>query len=259
MNIKRIVVLVSTGRHPTSGVPRHCRNDSLALTIGIDLSQCKAAKLDVLHAGNANNPALMDYLALGADQINVIPTEPDSDIVESLAERLGDADLILTGSRAENGQDSGLLPYLLAEKLDIPIIANALELKQVGDRLEVLQFFPKGKRRRVAVTLPAIIAIHPLAAAELRFAYVCQQQGKIHSLSAPVGRGQATSIMQWQIQPATRKPNKLKARENLTGHERLLAAITSESKGGTVVNDGNSVEKAQVILSYLREHQLITF
>jgi len=259
MNIKRIVVLVSTGRHPTSGVLRHCRNDSLALTIGIDLSHSDAAKLDVLHAGNANNPALMDYLALGADQISVIPTEPDTDIVDSLAERLGDTDLILTGSRAENGQDSGLLPYLLAEKLNIPTVANVLEVRQIGDKLEALQFFPKGKRRRVAVNLPAVIAIHPLAAVELRFAYARQLQGKIHSLSIPVDRNQATSIMQWQIQQATRKPNKLKAQENLTGHERLLSAITSENKGGTVVNDGNSVEKAQVILSYLREHQLITF
>lgn len=258
MNIKHITVLVSTGRHPTSGVPRHCRNDSLALTIGVDLSQTKAADLEVLHAGNANNPALKDYLALGADQINVIPTEPDSDIVDSFAERLGDADLILAGSRAENGQDSGLLPYLLAEKLNIPIIANALELKQEGDKLEVMQFFPKGKRRRVAVTLPAIIAIHPLAAIELRYAYVRQQQGKIIALTKPAHVA-AESHLQWNIAPKLRKPIKLKAPENLTGHERLLAAITSKNKGGTVVNDGNCVEKAQVILSYLREHQLIAF
>jgi electron transfer flavoprotein beta subunit len=258
MNIKCIAVLVSTGRHPTSGVPRHCRDDSLALTIGIDLSQTKATKLEVLHAGNANNSALMDYLALGADQINVIPTEPNTDIVESIAERLVDTDLILTGSRAENGQNSGLLPYLLAEKLNIPIVSNVLEIRNIGDKLEVLQFFPKGKRRRVTVNLPAVIAIHPLAPVELRYAYVRQQQGKIIALTKPTNVA-VESHLQWDVAPKLRKPIKLKAPENLTGHERLLAAITSENKGGTVVNDGNCVEKAQVILSYLREHQLITF
>lgn len=258
MKIKRITVLVSTGKHPTSGLPRHCRNDSLALTMGADLSQTQAAKLDVLHAGNANNSALMDYLALGADQINVIPTEPDTDIVECLAERLGDADLIFTGSRAENGQDSGLLPYLLAEKLNIPIVANVLEVRLIGDKLDVLQFFPKGKRRRLAVNLPAVVVIHPLAPVELRYAYVRQQQGKIIVLTKPTN-ATVESHLQWDIAPKLRKPIKLKAPENLTGHERLLSAITSENKGGTVVNDGNCVEKAQVILSYLREHQLITF
>jgi electron transfer flavoprotein beta subunit len=39
----------------------------------------------------------------------------------------------------------------------------------------------------------------------------------------------------------------------------MLSAISSESKGGAVVNNGNSVEKAQVILSYLREHRHINF
>ncbi len=258
MIIKRIAVLISAGRHPTSGQPRHCRNDSLALTMAVDLANSHSTELDVIHAGNPENPALANYLALGADEIKVITAEP---IIENLAANLKDVDLILTGSRAENGQDSGLLPYLLAVKLNIPIVANALEIKQMDDKLEVLQFFPKGKRRRVAVKLPAIIAIHPLAFVELHYAYAREQQGKIVVLDSrsTVNNTVAENNLQWQIQPKMRKPNKLKAPENLTGHGRLLSAITSENKGGTVVNEGNSVEKAQVILSYLREHQLINF
>jgi electron transfer flavoprotein beta subunit len=147
---------------------------------------------------------------------------------------------------------------MLAAKLNMPIIANALEVKQIGDKLEILQFFPKGKRRRVAVNLPAFVTIHPLAPVELRYAYERQQQGKIVPLSNPINMA-TKSHLQWKIEPKLRKPIKLKAPDNLTGHARLLAAISSESKGGAVVNEGNCVEKAQVILNYLREHQLINF
>jgi electron transfer flavoprotein beta subunit len=65
--------------------------------------------------------------------------------------------------------------------------------------------------------------------------------------------------LQWQKQSTLRKPIKLKARENKSGHARMLSATVSENKGGAVVIDGDSVEKAQVILRYLREHRLINF
>ena len=49
------------------------------------------------------------------------------------------------------------------------------------------------------------------------------------------------------------------AAEKRSGHARMLSATTTESRGGNVVNEGSSVEKAQVILAYLREHQLIDY
>ena len=252
-SVKKIAVLVSGGRHPVSGQARHCRNDSLALQIGLDLNQSLTSNIRILHAGEANNPALQDYLALGAAQINVVPTT--GDIVENLAAQLSNTDLILTGTRAENGEDSGLLPYLLAAKLNCAIVADALEITPQGNKLEVLQFLPKGQRRRVLVSLPAVIVVHPSAAVRLNFIHARQNLGSIVSL--PVGNSAAKSS-QWQS-GAPRKPIKLVAQIKQTGHERLMAAISSKTKGGTVVNEGNNVEKAQVILAYLREHQLIDF
>ena len=256
-SVKKITVLVSGGRHPVSGQARHCRNDSLALQIGLDLNQSLTSHIKVLHAGDANNPALQDYLALGAAQIDVVPTT--GDIVENLAAQLSNTDLILTGTRAENGEDSGLLPYLLAAKLNCAIVADALEITQGNklevNKLEVLQFLPKGQRRRVLVSLPAVIVVHPSAAVRLNFIHARQNLGSIVSL--PVGNSAAKSS-QWQS-GAPRKPIKLVAQTKQTGQQRLMAAISSKTKGGTVVNEGNNVEKAQVILAYLREHQLIDF
>lgn len=264
MSIKHIATLVSAGQHPVSGAPRHCRNDSLALTVGLDLAKSTSAHIEVLHAGNSANlanPALADYLALGARQVDVIPVAADADVVASLASNLGHVDLILTGSRAENGQDSGLLPYLLAARLSLPLVANALAIKPTTDGIEVLQFLPKGKRRRVAVQLPAVVVVHPLAPVELRYAYARQVAGEIKQqpMQKPASPASITNNVQWQAQPIMRKPNKLKSQEKKAGHARMLSAIVSENKGGIVVNEGGSVEKAQVVLTYLREHRLINF
>ena len=260
MSIQRFATLVSAGLHPVSGEPRHCRNDSLAMTLGLQLAELTSAQIKVLHAGDKNNPALVDYLALGAKQVDVIPVAADENIVDSLATSLTNTDLILTGSRAENGEDSGLLPYQLAAKLGIQLVANALAIKPITNGIEVLQFLPKGKRRNVAVQLPAIVVVHPLAPVTLRFAYAQQMSGQIIAQTPSHHTNTAASNqMQWNIQPATRKPNKLKARENKSGHARMLSATVTENKGGAVVNEGSSVEKAQVVLAYLREHHLISF
>lgn len=64
--LARIAVLVSAGRHPVSGAPRYSRNDAAALDIGRALAAAHGAQLEVLHAGDPGNPALEDYLALGA-------------------------------------------------------------------------------------------------------------------------------------------------------------------------------------------------
>jgi electron transfer flavoprotein beta subunit len=52
---------------------------------------------------------------------------------------------------------------------------------------------------------------------------------------------------------------RLAAAEKRSGHARMLSATTTESRGGSVVIEGTSVEKAQVILAYLREHQLVDY
>ena len=253
-SVKHIAVLVSAGRHPVSGEPRHCHNDSLALALGLNL----ASKVKVLHAGTPSNSALQDYFALGATQIDVVPNS--GDMIENLAAQLTDTNLILTGTRAENGEDSGLLPYLLSAKLGLPLVADALSItpheNQLQEKqLEILQFLPKGQRRRVLVSLPAVVAVHPSAAVALHFIHARKNLGSINTLTASNTKAKSS---QWSAEPA-RKPIKLVAQTTQTGHERLMAAISNKAKGGTVVNEGNNVEKAQVILRYLREHQLIEF
>ena len=245
----RILILAALGRNPVTGSARPNRDDLLALELGRQLGHAT-----LLHAGNPDEPALSDYLAYGADTLDVVPAMLGQDIASLLADRAGGHDLILTGTRAEGGEGSGLVPYLVAERLGWPIVAQALEVRIADGHAEVTQGLPKGQRRHIRVRLPAVIVVHPKAPVTPRYAYARRVAGR-------VVRHEATAVpaldTAWRVEPATRRPVKFKARESKAGHARMLSAIVTEARGGAVVNTGSPADKAQAILSYLRTHKLI--
>ncbi|WCM22105.1 electron transfer flavoprotein subunit beta/FixA family protein [Paraburkholderia bryophila] len=263
----KIAVLVSVGRHPVSGVARYSRNDAAALTLALSLVNTHKATLDVLHAGDPSNPALQEYLALGARSVEVLETAAADgvqlDAAAQLAARLRGYDLVLTGTRAEGAFDSGMLPYRVAAALEMPLVGAAVELTLRDGCAEVRQFMPKGLRRRVEVQLPALIAVHPLANATPTYAYARLREGSIRpvgTVSTAVNTATThADDLAWTTRPVTAKPVRLAAAEKRSGHARMLSATTTESRGGSVVIEGSSVEKAQVILAYLREHQLVDY
>jgi electron transfer flavoprotein beta subunit len=257
----KIAVLVSVGRHPVSGTPRYSRNDAVALTMALALAKAHNASLDVLHAGDPSNSALKEYLALGARSVEVLDlsSTPDSqaDPTAPLAACLKGYELVLTGSRAEGAFDSGMLPYRIANALDLPLVGAVMDLAVRDGFAEVRQFMPKGLRRRVEVRLPALIAVHPLASAVPKYVYARLREGTIRTVATPAASD--PDHLAWATRPATAKPVRLVAAEKRSGHARMLSATTTESRGGSVVIEGSSVEKAQVILAYLREHQLVDY
>ncbi|AXK63264.1 electron transfer flavoprotein subunit beta/FixA family protein [Burkholderia sp. IDO3] len=255
--LQRIAVLVSVGRHPVSGAARYSRNDAAALEAGRQLAEKHRAQLDVIHAGDPANEALAEYLALGARQVEVLACRDSDDAAQALAARVEGYDLVLTGTRAEGAYDTGMLPYRVAATLGYPLVGSAVDVTVEGGRATVRQFLPKGLRRRVDASLPAVVAVHPLANAQPRYAYARLRAGAIRPALTTTGADADAAA--WRVGPIERKPVKLVAAEKRSGHARMLSATTTESRGGNVVNEGSSVEKAQVILAYLREHQLIDY
>src|SRR5437868_5856327 len=255
--LQRIAVLVSVGRHPVSGTARYSRNDAAALEVGRQLAEKHRAQLDVIHAGDPANEALAEYLALGARQVEVLAGRAGDDAAHALAARVDGYDLVLTGTRAEGAYDTGMLPYRVAATLGYPLVGSAVDVTVDGGRAAVRQFLPKGLRRRVDAALPAVVAVHPLANVEPRYAYARLRAGAVRTLLTATGA--AAHAAAWEVGAIERKPVKLVAAEKRSGHARMLSATTTESRGGNVVNEGSSVEKAQVILAYLREHQLVDY
>ena len=251
----KIAVLVSVGRHPVSGTARYSRNDAAALTIALDLAKAQHVQLDVLHAGDPANPALAEYLALGAPRVEVLNTSGDA--CAALAQRLAGYDLVLTGTRAEGAFDSGTLPYKLAHALSLALVGSAVDVNVSSEGVEVRQFMPKGLRRRVRAPLPALVAVHPLANAAPRYAYARMKEGRVAPVAATAPVDEEPCA--WTLGAVTARPKRLAAPEKRSGHSRMLSATTTESRGGSVVIEGSSVEKAQVILAYLREHQLVDY
>ena len=255
-----VAALISAGRHPVSGAPRSCRGDAVAMALGRSLA---GDALRVFHAGALREPSLQDYLALGAGNIEVLPLDPGSDALAELVTHLKDVDLILTGSRAELGAGSGFLPYALAHALGRPIVANVLEArveKGAANRFDAIirQFLPKGQRRRVACPLPLVLAVHPLAPVELKYAHSRRLSGRVEA-GSKTSTAEGVTQASWTVEPASRRPVRLRAQDKKAGHARMLSAIVTEAKGGVVAFEGTSVDKAQVILNYLREHRLIDF
>lgn len=249
-----ITVLVSTAIHPLSGRPCTSRNDTLALEIARQLS---GGAHRTLHFGDPQDAALPDYLAFGANSVEVVPAIPGGDTVATLVEQVRSAKLILCGTRTQSSEASGMLPYLLAAALKRPVLADVLEVQLLGNSVQAAQFLPKGRRRTVTVSLPAIIAVHPLATVLPRYAYARRMAGRIDTLSTEPTTGPLPTP--WTLESADRIPVKLKAPDRRSGHARMLSATAAASRGGQVVTQGSDVEKAQAVLDYLREHDLIAY
>ncbi|MDB5766760.1 MAG: eftB [Collimonas fungivorans] len=266
--IKRIAVLVSIGRHPVSGVPRYSRNDAAALNLANELAQRTAGtSIDVIHAAcadHADNPALSEYLALGASSITLIETAVSQDVLPALQAQLQAYDLVLCGSRAEAGAGSGMLPYLLAARLNLPLLAGVIAVTPGAGHIVAQQYLPKGRRREVALKLPAVMTVHPLAPNRLRYAYARLRRGEIRkqvfaayeTAGGSAARGQTEK---WTVETAKAVPRKLTAPEKRSGHARMQAATVTESRGGKVVQEGSAADKAQIVLAYLREHHLVNY
>lgn len=251
----RIAVLVSIGAHPVNGGARWSRNDALALAMGQALRHASMT-VDVIHAGDPAELALRDYLALGAAVVDVLDVPPARDVLAPLVERVRGYDIVLCGTRAESGEASGMLPYRLAQALHMSLLPAVLSATVQADGIVTQQFLPKGRRRDIAAPLPAVLAVHPQAPFELRHVYARERAGQIVARTSIL---EGAPLLPACVEPATCPPVRLAARESRSARVRLMAAITTESRGGAVITHGSPDEKAQAVLAYLRTHSLIDY
>lgn len=252
----QIISLVSVGAHPTSGRARRAEQDARAVELGLQLA---GDKLQVLHAGNAEEPALRAYLGMGLGELHVLEQPQGADALPALADyiRHAAAQVVLTGSQAETGEGSGMLPFLLAEQLGWPLVTGLAEVESLADGTAlVLQALPRGQRRRLKVRLPFLATVDNTAPKPRQSAYGPAQRGTLDVEEVEVVVDEL--LTDQSLQPAKPRPKRLKVIKAKSGADRMKAATAKASGGaGQVLKGVTAEEGAAAILKLLIEEGVV--
>ncbi|OEY65446.1 electron transfer flavoprotein subunit beta [Marinobacter sp. X15-166B] len=228
-----IAVLVSQGRHPVSGRARRAHQDACALELALCLPQALATNVRAIHAGDPGQEALRDYLGMGIDGLTVLSQTAEDDALAVLHPYLAEQrpDVLLTGVRAECGEGSGLLPYLLADRLDWPLVTGIAAIERIENgAASLLQALPRGQRRRVRVSLPFVASVESAAAEPRQVAFARARRGRITGLTPATEIDQART--EWTLSAARPRPKRLKVTTARTAADRLRQA-TAKAQGST--------------------------
>lgn len=258
----KIAVLLSAGRHPVSGAAVLPRLEAQAIRIAARLGEAYgmvdgAGAPFGLHAG-PDAAAVADALGQGLGRIEHVPLADGADPVPALAARLiaTAPDLVLAGRRGQGGDESGIVPYAIADALNRPLIVDVVAVAP-GDEAGTLrldQSLGRGALRRVIVRGPVVATVHPDAPAPLAFAFGRARRGTLVSLG-PAAAPASGPVIPVEERPYRRRPKVVKgAPAGGSAAERLKAA-TGESgaaASGRLLVDPDPEEAAREILIYLR-------
>ncbi len=254
-----VAVLVSVGRHPVTGRARRADQDARGVELALSLA---GARISLLHAGaldEESESALRGYLGMGFPALTLVEQLPGADVIPALADRLSAArpQLVIAGERAEQGEGSGMLPYLLAERLGWPLVGGLAAVEKVENGVAtLLQALPRGQRRRLQVRLPAIVTVDAAAAAARQSAFGPAQRGEIEAESAAVEWDEAQP--EWNVTPARKRPKRLKIVKAASARDRFKAAAAkAEGGSGQVLTDVTPEQGAEAIFKLLKDEGVL--
>ncbi|MBS97694.1 MAG: electron transfer flavoprotein subunit beta [Oceanospirillaceae bacterium] len=253
----RIKALISVGKHPGSGRARRAETDARAVEMGLKLAP---KGLEVLHAGNPEEDSLRAYAGMGLQKLRIIAQGDNADAVPALSQYLrGETpDIVLTGVRAESGESSGMVPYLLGEALGWPVVTRLAEIVAIENgQAEVLQALPRGQRRSLKVPLPFVASVDMAAEAPRQSAFGPASRAELAAVNA---QAEVTDAVKagWSEAPARKRPKRLKVVKAKTAADRFKAATAKSSgDGGKVLRDQPASEMAQAVFDLLLEEGVI--
>ncbi len=139
-----------------------------------------------------------------------------------------------------------------------PVVTDVVAVQADGSHWLVTQALPKGARRRLRVSAPAVLAVSAAAPVMLRHSLADAMAGTIVRTTVP-STAPADLAALGQRVPRGKRRKLLEARIVQSGHARMLGAIESPSTGGAVLQTGTPQAKAQAVLDYLQAHSLVQF
>ena len=241
-----VVVLVSPGRHPVSGRPRRAALDARAVELALRIAD---VRIELVHAGIFDDAALSDYQGMGVGELTVLDVAPGDNVVPPLIAHLQhrlDA-LVLTGTRAETGEASGMVPYLLAEALGRPIVPGAAGLALDAGRVDITQGLVGGRRRAVQTPYVSIVTVSAAAPNPRPVAYAKARRGEVIQAAYPTTSYELPGT--WQ--PARWKPRRLKIVGGANAADRIKAATQMVQGHAQVLDHPDPDAAADAIWSYL--------
>jgi electron transfer flavoprotein beta subunit len=260
---------VSVRIDPTSGRATRSRVDAAAVALAQKaLGEGREPRLCTV--GAMPESVARDYLAQGVSQITRLRhADPDlPTAVAALGDACRDGNLVLAGARSESGLASGMLPYLLAQRLQRPLVNEVIDLQPEADGgWRVVQALPRGARRawRLEPGVAAVLVASPrLAQREdlpQRHAWVASQQGRIKDVPLLSQAAAQAAPADWALEPSRKQRRPLAAASNESGAARMARATGSGApakQGGTVLREGSAMDKAQLLLEHLRKLSLVS-
>lgn len=175
--LKPTVIASEFAYDATTGAPirpervRVSEVDGAALQTALDLKKNRpGAQITVLSiADHGAEPLLRHTLHAGADQAikldaphqdNTLPDTSSAAKIAAAAIRELKPDLIICGVRSPD-HGSGIFPYALSARMDLPVIAGAVNITLQQDELKVIRKLGQGWRENYCFALPAVIAVDP--------------------------------------------------------------------------------------------------
>ena len=240
-----IVVLASVGCHPSSKRLRLALEDARALTLANGIGD---ASIEVLHAGprEAAETALRDALGMGAARLTVLEMDEGADPMPALiaALRQRAPDMIVAGRRTERGEGSGMVPFLIAEALGMPLVTAVTNLALNEGRALLDQAAAGGRRRRIGASMPLVVTVDEKAPAPRLAAFGPARRGKLALepvISMPDER------RQWNARPARPRPKRLSAPN-----------AAAPAAGKQVLHGLDAEAAARAILTYLQQEDIVS-
>jgi len=248
-----IALLLSIGRHPASGRPRAADGDGRALRLALSLGM----PVQACHAGPFDEGSLRLYLGQGLTSLTLLEIAADADPMPALIRHLRALrpDLILAGRRAEDGESSGMVPYLVANALGAAIVPGILSLTIEGAGAAVVQALPHGRRRALHAAFPLVATVDRRALPAPQAAFGRGRRGVITRVPSQAPLDQARSEhTEHEARPRARG---LARASGLELADRLAALTAGRAADGKVLVNVSPVGAAAAILQYLADNQLI--
>lgn len=251
-----VMVLVSVGQHPLSGRPRRAERDAKALEMALEMGENPTVVL----AGDPDSAAVREYLGMGLHKLNVLKQPEQADTSAALCDfvKSEQPSLVFCGARAEQGESSGMVPYLVAKAINAAVVPEVVAvLSRSEDAVEVLQALAGGQRRKLRATLPAVLIASKSAPDARQSAFTKARDGLVNVLEAAVVVD--SERQGWQWQPAKSRPKRTKTvAATASGRDRFLAATASQAaSGGEVLRDVPASEAAERVVQLLKEKGVI--